>query len=64
MMLAKIMTALLGIALNFAGAYWYGIKGIVGAGVIFSITCFLSMWFILRKGNGGLSSQVLEENHL
>lgn len=64
MMFAKIITALLGVALNFAGAYWYGIKGIVIATVIFSITYFLSMSFIVKKGNGGLSSQVFEENRL
>jgi O-antigen/teichoic acid export membrane protein len=57
MMLAKIITALLGVALNFAGAYWYGIKGVVGACVVFSIIYFLSLAFILRKGNGGLSSR-------
>lgn len=64
MMLAKIITALLGVALNFAGAYWYGIKGIVIAGVVFSIIYFLSMAFILRKGNGGFSSQVFEGDRI
>lgn len=64
MMFAKIITALLGVALNIAGAYWYGIKGIVIATVMFSITYFLSMSFIIKRGNCGLSSQVFEENSL
>jgi O-antigen/teichoic acid export membrane protein len=33
----KIITALLGVILNFAGAYWYGTAGIVIAGVLFSV---------------------------
>jgi O-antigen/teichoic acid export membrane protein len=37
----KLITALLGVALNFAGAYWYGIAGIVVAGLLFSVTYFL-----------------------
>ena len=32
MMVAKIITALFGVMLNFAGAYWYGTMGIVIAG--------------------------------
>lgn len=45
MILAKIVTALFGVALNIAGAYWYGIKGIVYAGVLFSIAYFL--WMVI-----------------
>lgn len=37
MMAAKIITALLGVTLNCAGAYWYGITGVVIAGVLFSV---------------------------
>lgn len=40
---AKIITALLGIALNFAGAYLYGIAGVVAAGVLFSLIYFMWM---------------------
>ena len=45
MMSAKIVTALLGVALNFAGAYWYGTTGIVIAGVLFSLTYFI--WIVV-----------------
>ena len=37
MMAAKIVTALAGVVLNFAGAYWLGTVGIVIAGVLFSV---------------------------
>ena len=40
MMAAKIATALVGVALNFAGAYWLGTSGIVFAGVLFSVLYF------------------------
>jgi O-antigen/teichoic acid export membrane protein len=43
MMAAKIATALMGVALNFAGAYWLGITGIVIAAVLFSILYFAWM---------------------
>jgi O-antigen/teichoic acid export membrane protein len=43
MIAPKLITALLGVALNFAGAYWYGITGIVIAGVLFSVSYFLWM---------------------
>lgn len=43
MMVAKIITALLGISLNFAGAYLYGITGIIIASVSFSMSYFLWM---------------------
>lgn len=43
MMVAKIITALLGIVFNLAGAYWYGITGIVIASVLFSLAYFLWM---------------------
>ncbi|MBU4488097.1 MAG: lipopolysaccharide biosynthesis protein [Candidatus Omnitrophica bacterium] len=42
-MTAKIITALLGVIFNFAGAYWYGITGIVIAGVFFSAVYFIWM---------------------
>lgn len=40
MMGAKIATALAGVALNLAGAYWLGIDGIVLAAVLFSVLYF------------------------
>jgi len=40
---AKIITAVLGITLNFAGAYWYGITGVVCAGVVYSMLYFFWM---------------------
>lgn len=43
MMKAKVVTALFGVALNFAGAYWYGMPGIVGAGILFAVSYFLWM---------------------
>ena len=43
MMAAKIVTALLGVMLNFSGAYWYGTTGIVIAGVLFSVSYFIWM---------------------
>ena len=50
MMIApKLTTAALGVALNFAGAYWYGITGIVGAGLLFSGAYFLWMAVLARR---------------
>lgn len=43
MMMAKIVTALAGVGLNFAGAYWLGTTGIVIAGVLFSVLYFAWM---------------------
>jgi len=43
MIAPKLITALLGVALNFACAYWYGITGIVIAGILFSVSYFLWM---------------------
>lgn len=52
MIAAKIITALFGITLNFVGAYWYGISGIVCAGVLFSMLYFLWMVVLVYKGSG------------
>jgi O-antigen/teichoic acid export membrane protein len=49
MMAAKIVTASLGVTLNFAGAYWYGIAGIVIAGVLFSVVYFIWMVVLVKK---------------
>lgn len=39
----KVTTAAGGVALNFAGAYFYGVDGVVAAGLIFSIAYFVWM---------------------
>lgn len=49
MMMAKIVTALFGILLNFVGAYFYGIKGVVCAGILFSILYFFWMASLVNK---------------
>ncbi len=48
MMAVKIVTALAGVALNFAGAYWLGTTGIVIAGVLFSVLYF--SWMAALSG--------------
>jgi O-antigen/teichoic acid export membrane protein len=45
MIVAKITTALLGIALNFSGSFWYGVRGVVIAGVMASLLYFI--WMVL-----------------
>jgi len=37
----KIVTAVLGVLFNFIGAYWYGIIGLVSAGVLFAFIYFI-----------------------
>jgi len=58
MMAAKIVTALLGVVLNFAGAYWYGITGIVIAGILFSVSYFLWMAVLSVRTVADLSTGV------
>jgi O-antigen/teichoic acid export membrane protein len=50
LMTAKIVTAFFGVALNFAGAYWYGITGIICAGLMFSALYFA--WMVILVNNG------------
>ncbi len=50
MMAAKIVTALLGMAFNIIGAYWYGMTGIVCAWLMFSIVYFLWMIALVHDG--------------
>lgn len=48
----KIVTALLGTILNFVGAYWYGMEGVVCASVLFSMLYFT--WLVvlvIKSGN-------------
>lgn len=51
MMIPKIVTALLGVTFNLAGAYLFGIGGIVVAGMLFSVTYFIWM-AALSKSEG------------
>jgi O-antigen/teichoic acid export membrane protein len=44
MMRVKITTSFVGVTLNFFGAFYYGVGGIVGASVIFSV--FYCIWMI------------------
>ncbi|MBI3070813.1 MAG: hypothetical protein HYY84_01670 [Deltaproteobacteria bacterium] len=57
MMLAKIVTAVIGIAVSYAGTYGWGINGVGSAAVIFSE--FLFVWLMLvslRLGGTGAVS--------
>jgi O-antigen/teichoic acid export membrane protein len=54
MIAPKLITALLGVALNFACARWYGISGIVVAGLVFSTTYFLWMAMLSRHEGANL----------
>ena len=56
MIAPKLMTALLGVAMNFAGAYWYGITGIVIAGVLFSIA--YSVWMAALAHRQGIDLRI------
>ena len=38
---AKITTAIAGIVLNYAGAYMFGINGVVAAGLLFAVFYFI-----------------------
>ncbi|MBI5911083.1 MAG: lipopolysaccharide biosynthesis protein [Betaproteobacteria bacterium] len=49
MIAPKLITALLGVALNFALAYWYGISGIVIAGMLFSVAYFVWMAVLAKR---------------
>lgn len=51
MVTAKIVTALVGVMLNFAGAYWYGLMGVIYAGALFSILYFLWMVVLVNSGS-------------
>ena len=52
MMTAKIVTAIVGVALNFAGAYRYGTTGIVIAALLFSLLYFAWMALLSRRAPG------------
>jgi len=44
----KIVTALLGITLNFIGAYWFGLRGVVFANVTFSLVYLVWILYLAR----------------
>lgn len=44
----KIVTALLGILLSFAGAYWFGLHGVTYARIAFSVAYLLWILFLAR----------------
>ena len=45
----KVFTALIGLALNFIGAYWFGLDGVVLANVAFSVVYFLWMFALHQR---------------
>ena len=47
---AKILTAILGTMFNVLGAYWFGISGVVVAGLSFS-ACYFVWMVIVAKGD-------------
>ena len=55
MMAAKIFTAISGVTFNFAGAYFYGINGIVIASLLFSVFYFLWILLLSKKSRLGAS---------
>jgi O-antigen/teichoic acid export membrane protein len=55
LLVPKLVTTSLGVVLNLVGAYFYGIDGVVWAGVAFSLVFFIWMLWLGRK-SGGLPS--------
>jgi O-antigen/teichoic acid export membrane protein len=49
MIVAKITAAVVGVALNFVGAFLYGIEGVVVAGVMTSVFYFLWLGILSRR---------------
>jgi O-antigen/teichoic acid export membrane protein len=49
LMSVTITAALIGVLLNFTGAYLYGITGVVGAGILFSTIYFFSIVTLVKK---------------
>jgi O-antigen/teichoic acid export membrane protein len=56
MIAAKVATALAGIGFNFLLGYWYGITGVVCAGVLFSIFYLTWMVVIQMRSSAGWPS--------
>jgi len=51
----KIVTALLGMLLNFVGAFWLGISGVVYASVAVSSIYLLWVWLLVKREQVGLA---------
>jgi O-antigen/teichoic acid export membrane protein len=59
LVMPKIVTALLGITLNFTGAYWLGLRGVVFANVTFSLVYLIWILYLARpSGVLGVSQSV------
>jgi O-antigen/teichoic acid export membrane protein len=52
LILCTVVTAIAGIAMNFIGAFLFGLNGVVTAGAIFSITYFVWVFFLDKKTAG------------
>jgi hypothetical protein len=55
----KIATSLLGVALSFLGAYFLGLEGVVGAGVLFSLVYFVWVYglFLPQTGDADMDDR-------
>lgn len=51
LLIPKLVTAIVGVGLNFVGAAWYGIIGVVGANLIFSTGYLIWMIYLVRVRN-------------
>jgi O-antigen/teichoic acid export membrane protein len=50
----KVGTALLGIALNFAGAMLWGVRGLVAAGIAFGVVYLAWILYLARDLDGAV----------
>ncbi len=57
LILPKIATALIAVLLNFAGAYRYGLSGVVAANVIFSFLYLFAMLWMTHMTEGQLAAE-------
>ena len=48
----KLITAIVGICLNYAGAYYYDLQGVVAAAVVISLISLLWLAVLMRKSAG------------
>ncbi len=51
LLIPKLVTAIVGVLLNFVGAAWYGIIGVVGANLVFSIGYLIWIFYLVRFRN-------------
>jgi O-antigen/teichoic acid export membrane protein len=64
MMKVTIVTSTLGILLNFIGAYWFGITGVVFSSVVFSICYAVWLAMLSRTRVGHQYEKTLSSNML